>query len=112
MESEKQPAKAPSSSIVILKNEASLQAAMDTAIGVGQAVFHEKGRLTIPSLTLEADKPCMVMWRASANGIVESLFVSDPYRKAESININMNGQMISVNMPIGDKTGSSVVIAL
>ncbi len=112
MESEKQPAKAPSSSIVILKNEGSLQAAMDTAIGVGQAVFHEKGTLSIPSLTLEADKPCMVMWRFGTNGEVDSLFVSDPYRKAERIIINMNGRMISVNMSTGDKAGSSAVVDL
>lgn len=112
MESEKQPAKAPSSSIVILKNEASLQAAMDTAIGVGQVVFHEKGALSIPSLTLETDKPCMVMWRTSANGMVESLLVSDPYRKTDSININMNGRKISVKMPTGNNAGDTAVIAL
>ncbi len=112
MESEKQPDKAPSSSIVILKNEASLQAAMDTAIGVGQAVFHEKGTLSIPSLTLEADKPCMVMWRLSANGMVESLFVSDPYRKAEKINIKVSDRTINFKMPVGDKAGCTLVIAL
>ena len=110
MEADKQPAKAPTSSIVILKNEASLQAAMDAAIGVGQAVFHEKGTLSISSLTLEADKPCMVMWRLSANGMVESLFVSDPYRKAESIDIKVNGRTISIKMPVGDKAGSSVLV--
>ena len=112
MEADKHPSRSPSSSIVILKNEASLQAAMDTAIGVGQAVFHEKGTLSIPSLTLEADKPCMVMWRSTANGMVESLYVSDPYRKAEKINIKVNGRTISVNMPMGDKTGGSAVVVL
>lgn len=112
MESEKQPDKAPSSSIVILKNEAFLQAAMDTGIGVGQAVFHQRGKLAVPSLTLEADKPCMVMWRATANGNIQSLFVSDPYRKAEKINIKVNGRTVSANMPVGDKAGGSVMIVL
>jgi chondroitin AC lyase len=112
MESEKQPTKAPSSSILILKNEATLQAAMDTAIRVGQAVFHEKGTLSISSLTIEADKPCLVMWRFGKSGVIDSLFVSDPYRKAERINMKVNGRLISVKMPTGNKAGDTAVIAL
>jgi hypothetical protein len=42
--------------------------------------------------------------------MVESLFVSDPYRKEESIDIKVNGRTISIKMPVGDKAGSSVLV--
>lgn len=112
MESAGRPEKSPSTSIVILHNEASLQATMDTSIGVGQAVFHQPGRLSTTGFDMETDKPCMVMWTYSAYGKSESLFISDPSRKSEKINIKLNGQSFGVKMPNGVKAGSSVQVDL
>jgi chondroitin AC lyase len=111
-ESAGRPEKAPSTSIVILHNENRLQAAMDTVIGVGQSVFHEPGKLSRHGFDLETDKPCMVMWTSAPNGKVDSLFISDPSRKSEKINIRLNGQSYSVKMPDGVKAGSSVRVEL
>ena len=112
MEAAGRPEKAPSTSIVILQNEASLQAAMDTAIGVGQSVFHKPGKLSAADFDMETDKPCMVMWTSAANGKVNSIYISDPSRRSEKINIRLNGQSHSVKMPDGVKAGSSVQVEL
>jgi chondroitin AC lyase len=112
IESARRPEKAPSTSIVILQNEASLQAAMDTSIGIGQSVFHKPGKLSSHGFDMEADKPCMVMWTSAPNGKIKSIYISDPSRKSEKINIKLNGQSFSVKMPDGVKAGSSVQVEL
>jgi chondroitin AC lyase len=104
------PKKAPSTSMVILKNEPTIQAAMDTAVGLGQAVFHQPGRLSTATLVIESDKPCMIMWTSTPNKKMESLFISDPSRKSEKINIKLNGESFVVKMPNGDKSGTSTQV--
>jgi chondroitin AC lyase len=111
-ESENSPEKAPATTIVILKNEAGLQAAMDTAIGIGQSVFHEPGRLSTNAFVMETDKPCMVMWTSMPNGKIDSLFISDPSRRSEIINVKLNGRSFGVKMPDGVKAGNSVQVDL
>jgi hypothetical protein len=54
----------------------------------------------------------MVMWTSTTNGKMKSLFISDPSRKSEKINIKLNGASYSVKMPDGVKAGSSVQVEL
>ena len=72
------------SNIVIASNTKALQAVMNKQLDQLQAIFYEKGTLTLDGLTLQAEKPCVVMVKGCSTAQPEVL-AKDPTQTAEIV---------------------------
>ena len=70
--------------IVIASNTKALQAVMNKQLDQLQAIFYEKGTLTLDGLTLQAEKPCVVMVKGCSTAQPEVL-AKDPTQTAEIV---------------------------
>jgi chondroitin AC lyase len=89
---------------VVLQNSESLQAV--TCGEVVYAVFYEAGVLRFRNgQRIEVNGPCLLIADA------EKVLVSDPTHTLQSLDINVNGRMIHVELPQGAEQGKQVEIA-
>ena len=80
---------AADTNIKILVNNESVQAVKDTELGITGIVFWEAGSFG----DITVDKPCMVVYRESEEGILD-IAVSDPTQKLEELNVTVNRTVI------------------
>jgi chondroitin AC lyase len=117
--------------IVILANTPEVQAAMNTDLGICQAVFYKGGELEIAeNLKLVSDNPGIVMLKMK-NGQVTEISVADPNRELTWFNLGVSAQFeksgenftavwnasqgttrISIELPQDNYAGDSVTIKL
>jgi chondroitin AC lyase len=110
--------------VSILANSAHLQAVLSSGNALAQAVFYAPGRLELDkSLTIEADIPCLLMLRQTAEGL--DLSIADPTQTRRQARIRLTGQytcrgctddtsggdgetVLTVDLPSGEFAGQSV----
>lgn len=92
--------------VTVLANTADVQAIkVDNQI---MAVFYTPGSLAINKKeVLKTDSPCMVMYKKDG-----AVWVSDPTRKLETVNLTMAQHQVTVKLPSGDYAGSPVKVDL
>jgi chondroitin AC lyase len=117
--------------IVILANSPEIQAAMNTNLGICQAVFYKGGELEIAeNLKLVSDNPGIVMLKMK-NKKIDEISVTDPNRELTRFNLSVSAKIekngenfnavwnensglthISIDLPADNYTGESVTINL
>ena len=90
--------------VSVLANTDSLQALqIDRRI---MAVFYAPGELRSGGLSIKADNPCMVIYKAG-----HQIWVSDPTRTRQTITLTVNGHDLSIELPAGDYAGSTTRVS-
>lgn len=89
----------------ILANSSTLQAAQSQDLTM--AVFYKPGELEYgPAKKVAVDVPCLVMLREE--GSETTVFVADPTQALKTVNITLNGQRLSMQLPQGMYAGQSI----
>lgn len=117
--------------ITILVNTPEIQAAVNTNLGICQAVFYNGGELKITeNLKLSSDNPGIVMLKMK-NGQITEISVADPNRELSRFNLSVSSKIeksgenfntvwnasegitqISIELPKDNYAGDSVTIKL
>lgn len=73
-------------------------------------VFYAAGLCKARDVSIEVDKPCILMCRQVKNQT--QLWVSDPTRKLQEIHITIGGRSVTVNLPANEYAGSAAHVVL
>jgi chondroitin AC lyase len=93
--------------IKVLVNTTAVQAIQ--ANNAVMMVFYQPSTLTVSTgLKITVDKPCILICQKDKGS--NKLWVSDPTRKQEHIDVMINNQHVPVSLPKGDYVGSSVQV--
>ncbi len=96
---------ASNSDVEILRNSTDCQAIRSA--GVAMAAFFRPGRVDLaPGMTLEADRPCLVLLDTTAG----RLTVSDPTQSQSTLSITWKGRAVAIALPRGGDAGRSVTV--
>ncbi|MGC9353642.1 MAG: polysaccharide lyase family 8 super-sandwich domain-containing protein, partial [Mariniphaga sp.] len=118
-------------SITILANSPEIQAAMNTNLGICQAVFYKGGEMKISeNLKISSDNPGIVMLKMK-NGQITEISVADPNRELTRFNLSVSAKIekngenfdavwdassglshVSIVLPRDNYAGDSVTIKL
>ncbi len=128
---EKMEQNSSKNNIAVLANTYELQAAVNTKLGVCQAVFYKGGKVEITeNLKLVSDNPGIVMLKMN-NGQITEISVADPNRELTRFNLSVSVKIeksgenfstvwkagkgtthISIELPQDNYAGDSVTIQL
>ncbi|MEG1509932.1 MAG: polysaccharide lyase family 8 super-sandwich domain-containing protein, partial [Clostridia bacterium] len=82
--------------LVTLANSAKIQAVWNAKTNTLQAIFWEKGSISLPDgNVLSVDKPCAVIVEKTSEGV--NISVSDPSQKQKKIDVKINENKMTVN---------------
>lgn len=101
------------SKIQIMANTSSIQAVKHTGLNIWQLVFYTATTFTYDNVTVQVDKPCVLMLKnvGSSNVTVD---IADPAQSNAMINVNLNlpsidsTRHLECTMPSASYAGSSV----
>ncbi len=99
--------------IEILSNTSMVQCVRHAPLGIVQVVFYEAGSVAIgDDQWVSLDSPGVVMLKIK-EGRVFQISASDPSRKMSRFHLGLSGQdAVTINLPRGEFSGSSVTINL
>lgn len=101
----------------IVANTPAVQAVYHSSLNIIQAVFYQAGTLTTPTLTIEIDKPGIVMIRDAGTPKM-TISVSDPLHKESELNVNLKdmvsgkSKQLSLKLKQKEYAGSTVSSAV
>jgi chondroitin AC lyase len=72
-------------------------------------VFYHPGSITVNHTTIKTDKPCQFICKKNRNKL-SNVWVSDPTRQQDAINLSIGKIIRQVKLPMGDYKGSSVKV--
>ena len=87
----------------IISNNPQVQGVASDSGDLIYLVFYEAGEMETPIGKLKADAPCVVMVRNNS-----TLYVADPTRDLDSVNITTPAKSLRINLPKGQMAGTSV----
>ena len=100
--------------VVILHNEAALQAVWHAGEARGQAVFYQAGRVSFPDgQIVTVDCPCLLLYHHEAGRAV--LTLADPRQKEQLLTLGLCGRItaeVSVSLPQREYGGSSLSLSV
>jgi chondroitin AC lyase len=74
-------------------------------------VFYKPGTISVlKTKSVSVDQPCIVLYKNMDNK--PQLWVSDPTKKLDNINITIDKQILTVKLPTGDLAGSTAIVKL
>ncbi|MNY30514.1 Chondroitinase-AC precursor [compost metagenome] len=93
------------SDVQILSNTAKIQAVYHHSLDMLQAIFYDRGMLTLSGMEVKTDKPCALMVKNIKGK--QLIFVADPLQKEQSISLNIkdvkSGKIRQVNVDLPRK---------
>lgn len=117
---EKKPA------VKIIRNDADVQAVVNSELSLGGAVFYKAGSVGLLQ-KIEVDRPCVVLLRKTSEGL--SISLADPTQKLSQVRVTLDGSyhdvvhlsqptvrkdqtILLVSLPKGGEAGKSVTLTL
>lgn len=104
----KVPSQFTNKNILILSNNAKIQAVMNQSLKLTQIAFYEAGRINLDNKTsVEVDQPCLLMIHQTQRAT--KITVSDPENKAATVKVKVTSanSTTQMNSQINKKPGNS-----
>lgn len=101
--------------IHILQNSDAMQAVQHTGLDILQVIFYKAGVLTTPSLSVSADKPCIVYIKNSRSAR-PSLYIADPAQQQSRVTVTVKqgvkSRQLVCDLPQGPYAGATAVFTI
>jgi hypothetical protein len=92
--------------LTVLSNTEGIQAVYNKRLGLVEVAFRESGSLATPLGRIQVDHSCLLMVRKAANEW--RVTASNPENEELTLNVNMNGKPVAIQLPGGNLAGSSI----
>jgi hypothetical protein len=96
----------PKPNMEILANTSDAQAVRSDALGLTAVAFWKPGSVG----GIEVDEPCLILAHQQQGKTAVTL--SNPENRPLTVNVNIGGKSTKVQLPAGEKAGSSITVNL